>query len=176
MRLNGCSMAKSRPYRHPDTFRTIIHGDWCIYCGAIATSREHFPPASLTMRGLLLPCCIECNDLAGTESGTDFALRAQIVKNKIKRKYRKALMVPPWGTDELQEMGRTLKGEIRSWQKKRRIIQSRLAWNAESYLASIDKNNAFADLIAECGITTNCEPKLTDSLETDPQSVIDQNE
>lgn len=169
-------MAKRRSFRHPDTFRTIIHGDWCVYCGDIATSREHFPPASLTTKGLLLPCCLECNALAGTESGTDFALRAEIVKNKIRHKYQRALMVPLWGSDELDEMGRTLKGEIETWQRKRRIIQSRLAWNAESYLASIDKNNVFADLIAECGITTNCEPMLIDNSDLEQSNVIDQDE
>ena len=83
-------------------------------------------------------------------------------------------MVPPWGTDELQEMGRTLKGEIRSWQKKRRIIQSRLAWNAESYLASIDKDNVFADLIAEYGITITCEQRPIDSSVLVQLPAIDQ--
>ena len=140
----------------------------------IADSRDHFPPASLTMRGLLLPCCLECNALAGTDHPVDFALRSMMVKNKLAHKYRKALKVPVWKSDELGEMGRTLKGEIKAWQEKRRIIQSRLAWNAESYLASIDKDNAFADLIAECVTTTSCEPKPIDNSVPDQPSAIDQ--
>ena len=167
-------MAKNRSYRHPDTFRTILHGDWCIYCGMIANSREHFPPASLTMRGLLLPCCLECNALAGTGHPADFALRSKMVKNKLMHRYRKALKVPIWESEDLSEMGRTLKGEIKAWQRKRRIIQSRLAWNAESYLASIDKDNVFADLIAEYGITITCEQRPIDSSVLVQLPAIDQ--
>lgn len=89
-----------------------------------------------------------------------------MVKDKLRRKYRKFLMVPLWESDELEEMGWILKGEIKAWQERRRIIQSRIAWNAENYLASIDKNNAFANLIAECGITTECEQKPMCNLET----------
>jgi len=169
-------MAKNRSYRHPDTFRTILHGDWCVYCGMIADSRDHFPPASLTMRGLLLPCCFECNALAGTDHPVDFALRSKMVKNKLMHRYRKALKVPVWESEDLREMGRTLKGEIKAWQGKRRITQSRLAWNAESYLASIDKDNAFADLIAECGTTMSCEPKPIDNSVPNQSSAIDQDE
>lgn len=142
----------------------------------IAESRDHFPPASLTMKGLLLPCCLECNSLAGTDHPVDFDLRAKMVKNKLMHRYRKALKVPIWTSEELDEMGRTLKGELKAWQRRRRIIQSRLAWNAESYLASIDKDNVFADLIAECGTIMNCEQKLIDNLDPDQLSVIDQNE
>lgn len=151
-------MAKRRANRHPDTFRTNIPGDWCVYCGMVADSREHFPPASLTMRGVLLPCCLECNELAGTENGTNFTLRCEMVKSKLQWKYRSVLSVPLWEADELDEMGRIMKGEIIAWQKRRRVIQSRLAWNAGSYLASIDKHSVFANLIAECGITTEREP------------------
>lgn len=176
MRLNGCSMARNSKARHPDTFRTILHGDWCIYCGMVANSREHFPPASLTMRGLLLPCCTECNALAGTDHPVDFALRSRMVKNKLMYRYRKALRVPVWKSEELDEMGRTLKGELKAWQRKRRIIQSRIAWNAESYLASIDRDSVFADLIAECGTTITCEQKLISNSDQDQLSAIDQNE
>jgi hypothetical protein len=127
----------------------------------LANSRDHFPPATLTMHGLLLPCCLECNSLAGTENGTSFSLRAELVKDKLRKKYQKALDVPSWGSDELNEMGHQIKRDIETWQKKRRVIQSRLAWNAESYLKSIDKSSAFAKLVAECGITTECAQKRT---------------
>lgn len=169
-------MARKRSYRHVDTFRTIIHGDWCVYCGAIATTRDHFPPKSLTMRGLLLPCCGECNSLAGTDNGTDFGLRADLVKIKLRKRYRKILMVSVWGSEELSEMGKSLKREIRTWQERRRIIQSRLAWNAEGYLASIDKDSAFAELIAECGIITNCDQKPIDNSVQEQSPAIDPGE
>lgn len=127
----------------------------------VANSRDHFPPATLTMKGLLLPCCIECNTLAGTDYGNDFFCRAELVKFKLMKKHHKALNVPPWNLDELGEMGDLMKKEIEIWQKRRRVIQSRLAWNAGDYLTSIDKNNAFAKLLAECGITTECGQKRT---------------
>lgn len=158
-------MAKKRANWHSKASRTVLHGDWCVYCGMLADTQDHFPPISLTSKGLLLPCCRECNSLAGTSFGSDFYARSQLVKKKLAQRNRKSLKVAEWSADELDEIGPMMKKEVKTWQERRRIIHSRLAWNAESYLASIDKHSVFADLIAECVTTIELEQKLTDDLE-----------
>lgn len=165
-------MARRLTNRHPNYLRRTIHGSWCTYCGMVADSLDHFPPATLTMKGLLLPCCRECNVLAGTKSGWDFDTRCAIVKNKLRRRYQKAVKTPIWTADEISEMGRLMKGEIEVWQERRRLIHARLAWNAASYLSSIDKHNAFADFHAECGFTTECEPTPIEEVSTDQSNAM----
>jgi hypothetical protein len=119
----------------------------------LAGTREHFPPASATSRGVILPCCYECNGLANTQSPFDFEKRSKLVKEKIRKRYSKVLETPSWSSDELMEMGYAMRTEIETWQKERRIVQSRLAWNAMSYLASIDHRNDFAQFLADYGST-----------------------
>jgi hypothetical protein len=119
-----------------------------------ANTKEHFPPASATPRGVILPCCKECNVLVGTSNPFDFEKRVDLVKNKLKRRYRKVLEMPVWSEDDLEDTGFAIRGSIEEWQNERRIAKSRLAWNAMSYLASIDHHNAFARFLADYGSIT----------------------
>lgn len=123
--------------RLPHQDRVHIKGSLCVYCGMLATTQEHFPPASYSRRGLVLPACQECNSLAGTAYPTDFPARCEYVKDRIRKKNQKALRFPVWHEDDLDEMGKQFKREIGAWQERRRIAHSRIAWNAESYLACI---------------------------------------
>ena len=136
-----------------DSFRARINGKWCVYCGMLAETKEHFPPASLTHKGLILPCCRECNRIAGTLCGADFQQRIQIVKTAIGRKYKRVLNMPVWTMEEMEDLGYAMKEGIEAWQKEKRIAKSRIAWNAMSYLASIDHHNAFARFVADYGST-----------------------
>lgn len=54
-----------------DERRVRLSGDWCVYCGQVAETVEHFPPKSYCLDGLLMPACKECNSLAGTDWLTD---------------------------------------------------------------------------------------------------------
>ena len=135
-------------------FRITISGPQCLYCGLNANSLDHFPPRSMTVRGFLLPACRECNCLAGTEYGLDLRKRINMVKEKIARKYKKILEMPVWSSDDLDELEGNIKRKVIKCQKDRRIASSRIAWNAESYLASIDLNKDFVRMLAGCDITT----------------------
>jgi hypothetical protein len=135
--------------RFPDAFRIRLHGRCCIYCGEAANSDEHFPPASYSSRGYILPSCVECNSFAGIACPTDFEARAQFVKNKLKKKYKRHLRSPDWSNDEMSEIGFNLKTGVKVWQKQREIARDRVAWNAISYLASIDHSNDFVPIFAE---------------------------
>lgn len=142
-------MRNKDKWRFDDTFRILIGGPSCIYCGEHANSREHFPPASLTRFGVILPACTECNCFAGTYWNTDFRERAEYVKQKIRSRYKKMLNVPDWSKAELDKLGYNLQTKIRAWQRQKEILRERLAWNAEIYLSQIDTGHAFAQAAAE---------------------------
>lgn len=137
-----------------DERRVRLSGEWCVYCGQVAETVEHFPPKSFSNDGLLLPACRECNNLAGTDWPTDFGKRKEMVNEKLRRRNARALNTPVWTKEDLQEMKRGMRKEIEIWQTRRRIAERRIAWSAEGYLASIDRNNDFAKLNAKLSIST----------------------
>jgi len=152
-RLNGPVMFRKRTNVN-DRFRVRVPGLFCVYCGVYADTDEHFPPVSHSVRGFVLPCCHECNVIAGSAHGTDFKKRALHVKRKLRSRYAKFLRVPIWSADELDEMGYDMKRDIRICQDKKRIVQSRLVWSAEGYLASIGQGKDFVLTNAEWDTTT----------------------
>lgn len=143
-RLNGLELMQQQAER----FRIRLVGPKCVYCGMLANSDDHFPPRSAFRAGFILPACRECNFLAGTSYPTDFWKRVNLVKEKIKKRNRKLVNMPFWSKEDLNELGPNMRRDVEIWQRKKRIVHSRLAWNVESYLASIDKNNAFVRSLA----------------------------
>jgi len=141
-------MAKRR-FGSERMFRIRIIGYFCVYCGEIATQDEHFPPMSYSLHGYILPACAECNSLAGTNYPTDFVNRASRVKERLRNRYQHQMETPDWSQEEIDEFGRNLKAEVLKWEKTTRIAKERIAWNAISYLASIDQCNDFVQTYAE---------------------------
>lgn len=146
--------------RYLDTFRIIIHGDWCVYCGEWATDWDHFPPKSAGPYGVLLPTCRQCNLFAGTSWPYNLGNRVQLVHTKIARRYRRVLATPDWEDEEIEELRGQLKTRVKTWVELKRIVQRRLAWNAVSYLACIDRGKHFVPWNAETGTTLDIEPNL----------------
>ena len=129
--------------------RIRLDGARCIYCGELANQDEHFPPATYSAGGFILPCCGECNVFAGTQHPVDFWARADFVRSKIRKKYRLELTRPDWDENEIKELGPNLRKVIRVWQKQKKIAKERLAWDVEGYLSSIDQATVFAQTLAE---------------------------
>lgn len=139
-----------------NAFRIKFYGENCIYCGMGDESWEHWPPRSFTHRGMLLPCCLECNCMAGARSPINFRDRVKIVKDGIRTKYKKALKMPNWDDEELEEMSYSMRCDIQKWKTIKEKVNYRLAWNAEVYLSKIANGKDFAAILAECDlITTN---------------------
>jgi len=135
--------------RFGNAVRLRIKGPLCVYCGGTANTDEHFPPASLTPNGYLLPACRECNSIAGTTWATDFEERTRHVKAKLRLKYRSHLETPEWSTEEKDELGYNLRKVVELWQTQKTVLNERLAWNAVAYLLSIDHNSVFAETFVE---------------------------
>jgi hypothetical protein len=123
-----------------DQFRTRLGKHWCVYCGEIAETDEHFPPQSATPHGVIFPACKECNCFAGTEFHSDFEARAENVRQKIRAKYKRLIQTPHWSTGELNELGHGLRKYVRSWEEEKKRTERRLVWDVKSYLALIDRH------------------------------------
>jgi hypothetical protein len=156
-------MACNRPFEH--SARKIIKGTFCCYCGEPATDDEHFPPLCAVHWGVILPACSECNRFAGTDWWFDFEMRVAGVKEKLVKRYRRCLETPDWSTDEIDDLGRGLRDEVRQWQELKRKIEKRIAWNATSYLSFIDHNNYFAQLIAGISISGKRKQRSSGNFE-----------
>lgn len=129
--------------------RKHIPGKFCLYCGELAGTIEHFPPRSVTDIGLLLPACQECNSFAGTEWPFDLKRRSDYVKDKLKSRYVRLLRSKDWEEAEVRKLRYSLRVKVEAWIIAKRIAQSRVAWNAISYLACIDHGNDFAQFAVE---------------------------
>jgi hypothetical protein len=141
-------MAGKPHSRFDNTFRTRLNGQWCVYCGEWATQDEHFPPATYSREGVLLPACSECNGIAGTNWATDFAARSAFVRDQLRFKYRHVLGTPEWANWELKELDYGLRRKVEKWQELRKITLKRIAWDAAHYLSLIDRGQYFAQASA----------------------------
>lgn len=94
----------------------------CAYCGDFASSRDHVIPVSSgqsmttrsTTRKNSVPCCSECNSYLGNRHYHTVGTRAAYLVDRIEKEYQKVLSMPPWTSDEISEMGYTLKVYIKA--------------------------------------------------------------
>lgn len=143
--------------KHTDEFRIRLSGYKCVYCGEVASSEDHYPPRSISIRGMILPCCLECNTSLGARHPFSFVDRCRLAKDNIRRKYKKVLKMPHWDEEELSEMSYAMRIDIESCKRVRKIVEERLAWNAMSYISSLGSEKDFVAIIAECDSIINTE-------------------
>lgn len=125
-----------------------IAGMWCIYCGEMATSEDHFPPVSVDTRGWRLPACKECNSGIGDRFPFSFWDRCDEAKRRIEKKHAHALAFPHWDEEDLEELGPNMRRNVKLWQRKKRIAHARIAWNVRAYLLSIETPIDFVRYVA----------------------------
>ena len=112
----------------------------CYYCGMSAIARDHTIPriilksldsVGINIRGrrkLIVPTCTQCNSLLGASYQKTLEKRKQILKNRLRKKYRKLLAMPDWTEKDLEPMGYSLQTTIISSLIKKEEIKRRLAW------------------------------------------------
>lgn len=125
-------------------FRTRIKGSRCVYCGERSQSDDHWPPASYCNTGFILPACLECNKLAWTFYPLEFLKRADYVKERLEDRYWSDINVANlWTREEINELGYWLGKWVRESYQRGLRAKRRIAWNAISYIASIDSRSFF---------------------------------
>jgi hypothetical protein len=168
-----------RPRRCAYQNRLRLRGDRCIYCGDLATAEDHWPPVAVTGEagsGLLLPSCMECNAFAGAEFPYELRERMELVKRRLKTKYKKFLRHPEWSGKETRELSENLRREFRAWNEMKRVVNERLAWNAIDYFCLIAQGSDFVSLVARLGFSLGSEPRwlrlLRPCIESEPEPFI----
>jgi hypothetical protein len=108
----------------------------CIYCGAAATTRDHFIPkafasrcedfAKIPKRNLKVPACAECNSTAGAEVFLTLREKRRYIAGQYGKKYKKLLEAPHWTTEEIEELGPTLQSHIKTDQAVKDYMRARM--------------------------------------------------
>jgi hypothetical protein len=110
-----------------------------VYCGLYADTIDHIPPRSVRptlqsqgladkYRFLEVHACKECNCLAGAHPPWTLAGRKKLVKNKLRKRYKKYLKLPLWSETELEELGRNMRSEVEQALLVKDMIEQRFKW------------------------------------------------
>ena len=101
----------------------------CAYCGEGATDVEHVIPRVSSLPTYTVPSCSECNNIAGALLFPSFHSKLLYIQEKIRRRYRHVLRVPEWTTDEIEEMGQSMRTMILAFQRARKWVKRRVEWD-----------------------------------------------
>lgn len=116
----------------------LLRWQECIYCGEVATCRDHFPPISRVddyrSIGLVhevfikVPSCDECNLMLGDSLQDTFVERIEYIKNLLAKKYSTHIgsVLSEWDDEEISELGPRLGSKIRSIQNRRKYVTDRI--------------------------------------------------
>jgi hypothetical protein len=99
----------------------------CTYCGDIADTLDHVIPHSYTRKSAkekrkyarehCVPCCRECNSLLGNKLFCTVWARAEYLKKKYEKRYKKILSLPDWQVEDMDDMGHNMRQIIESSQR-----------------------------------------------------------
>ena len=98
--------------------------------------------------------------MAGSACPVDINERIAYVKQSLRNRYNRELKTPDWSNEEFNEVEYNIRMMVIAWQKRKKIVQERLAWNAQAYLASIDVCSDFAAWLVEIDTTINRESEI----------------
>jgi hypothetical protein len=100
-----------------------------------ADALDHVPPISrmddamalgVDFRPVKIPCCGECNNLAGIALHVNFMDRYDYVKARLAKRYAKQLRVVTWTEADLEEMGPKLRRSILHDMRAKAFVESRI--------------------------------------------------
>ena len=114
----------------------------CFYCGEDATTKDHVIPVSYYYSGVrknkhltsqygkenLVDACKECNNIAWNKIFQDKYSKKDFIQERLKQKYKKVINMPYWSDEEVEQLGRTLKKEIKIQQLARKWALNRMNW------------------------------------------------
>jgi hypothetical protein len=115
-------------YRHPD-----YPSDSCVYCGEVATSRDHLIPRAFSgesERAIVpvVPACLECNSTLGARYMPDVIERREYLHARYRVKYRKYMRRVMWGPSDMQQFGPQMRTVISKGMAEHERLMRRLSW------------------------------------------------
>tara|TARA_R100001530_G_scaffold85252_1_gene59427 strand:+ start:3874 stop:4362 length:489 start_codon:yes stop_codon:yes gene_type:complete len=116
----------------------------CHYCGISADTVDHVPPISYFEEAkymypdiffVKVPCCRECNSLAGSTFHINLFERNEFLFDKYKKRYKKILSMPEWTSKELKEkqIGKNLKLKFKNDTNFKQEIKKRLNFLSNNF-------------------------------------------
>lgn len=114
--------------------------DICYYCGLPADVIDHVIPKIVLKshdavghdirknRTLTVPACRECNSLLSASVQKTLQERKRELKIRLKRKYKKLLIMPEWNEEELSELSPRLRQYIEASQKHKQLVKLRILY------------------------------------------------
>lgn len=110
----------------------------CTYCGNPASQIDHVHPraaqaheATSYTAGLKVPCCGECNRLAGARIFKSLSHKREWIHWKLRRKYRRQLALPHWTDAEKKELGPNLRANLEAALKFQWLLQQRVTFRCD---------------------------------------------
>ena len=107
----------------------------CVYCGEIATERDHVPAkrvrrillrAGIAFERAIVDSCKSCNSMLGGKPLVTLADRRAYIRHKLWRKNWKLITSPSWGDSEIAQLGESLGTWVRSMQQRKQRILRRI--------------------------------------------------
>lgn len=115
----------------------------CIYCGDIPQTVDHVPALNwLYCLGseyfkkipiVTVPACKRCNAWLGDKPYHTIRQRKGYIATKLRQVFDRIMASPKWEDDEIEEMGFTFQGPLRTRENLREFGLRRIEW-AESSL------------------------------------------
>lgn len=112
----------------------------CVYCGDIATTKEHLMPLSyfnsdrdiakniFNIRGWkTIPACLSCNELAWCSLNKSFQERKAVILKRFEKRYKKQIKAKSCSKEEINELSGMLKKMVKKSVAKDSFIKNRHA-------------------------------------------------
>jgi hypothetical protein len=119
----------------------VKEGEPCVYCGLLATDKEHVFPRSWieemkkmkemgfdvkVPKEIIVPSCRECNLIASDFVFSSLKEKKTYIRKKLLKKYKKFLTTPTWSDEEIQELSGRLREQVFIYNEIVKIMKRRL--------------------------------------------------
>lgn len=116
-------------------------GKHCVYCGLLATDREHVTPISWinSMKDMkemgfdvkvpdevIVPSCRECNAIASAKLFNTFTEKKRHIRERLMKKYKRFYDFKIWKDEEIEELSGRLREQVFYFNEIAKIIKKRL--------------------------------------------------
>ena len=139
----------------------------CYYCGEHGADtldhtipNSYYSPASVGKKPKarktdlvpMVDCCNECNTTLHNKLIIDVRGRANYLKEKYEKKYKRILTLPDWEEKEIKKLGKSLRATIKKGLIEKESIQERLDYL--EYISTLTED-PFIQQKIEGGFTKN---------------------
>ena len=140
----------------------------CYYCGEFgADTLDHTIPYSyyspVSISGVrtkarkneivpMVDCCKECNSTLGSKLIIDVRGRANYLKERYEKKYKRILRLPDWEEKEIKKLGKSLRSTVIKGLIEKESIQERLDYL--EYITTLTED-PFIQQKLEAGFVSN---------------------